>query len=73
MRECECCGRSYGLDILIPDELWQQIQVEGQIENKSLCATCIMSRIEELASYDAYRLLPMNVVRLSFKQNEREK
>lgn len=54
---CQGCGRSYTVDLVIPDKLWEQIRPEGKIpEAGMLCGVCIMNRIEKISSYDYWYL-----------------
>jgi len=54
---CQGCGKQYKVDLVIPDELWEQIKPNGKSEGAGLlCGACIMSRIEEISDYDYWYL-----------------
>jgi hypothetical protein len=45
------------VDILIPNETWERIKPKGRAVGAGLlCGQCIMSRIEALGEFGAYRL-----------------
>jgi len=55
--KCQGCGKIYTVDVLVPDELWEQIKPYGKPDGGGLlCGTCIMRRIEEASDYAAWRL-----------------
>ena len=61
--KCQCCGRQYVVDILVPDGLWEKIKPEGKLEGAGLlCGVCIMDRLEEISTYDAWQLVPIGVM-----------
>ena len=52
---CQGCGRCYKVDLLIPDELWEQIKPAGKPEGAGLlCGRCIMNRLEAFGEFDAF-------------------
>lgn len=54
---CQGCGRIYQVDLIIPDELWNQIRPKGKPPGSGmLCGACIMNRIESVSSYDWWHL-----------------
>lgn len=53
---CQQCGRKFQVDILVPDELWEQIKPEGKPEGGGLlCGGCITEALEQ-GGYSAWRL-----------------
>jgi len=57
---CQRCGNLYTVDVLIADALWERIRLRGPSAGSGLlCGPCIMSRIEDLAEFAAYRLDPI--------------
>lgn len=54
MCTCQGCGNKYKLDLLIPDQLWEQIKPIGKPKGAGLlCPTCIVTRIENTFGYEA--------------------
>jgi hypothetical protein len=55
---CQDCGKTFVVDILVPDDLWSKIKPEGKGHGAGLlCGPCIMRRIEEKTSgFGAYWL-----------------
>lgn len=51
--KCQSCGKTYTVDLNIPDRLWNEIADE---EENLLCGECIMRRIEQFSSYDYWFL-----------------
>jgi len=52
---CQACGSRYKVDLLIPDELWEQIKPSGKLEGAGLlCGRCIMDRLEAIGNFDAF-------------------
>ena len=53
---CQCCGIRYKVDLLIPDELWEQIKLKG-CRSEFLCPKCIVQRIANVRGYACFHLL----------------
>ena len=54
---CQDCGKQYKVDLIIPNELWQQIKPKEKLPGSGLlCGACIMDRIEKMSSYDYWYL-----------------
>jgi len=51
--ECQACKKQYKVDLMIPNELWNEI-TKGKIN--MLCGSCIMKRIEKISDYDYWML-----------------
>jgi len=52
---CKCheCGKQYKIDLIIPDELWEQIKPNGKLLGAGLlCSLCIMEKLEKMDKYD---------------------
>lgn len=44
--KCQACGSKYSVDLIVPDDAWEQIKPEGkELGAGLLCASCIMSRL----------------------------
>lgn len=55
--KCQSCATQYKVDIIVPDDLWEQIKPEGKPEGAGLlCGRCIFERIEALDRYAGYKL-----------------
>ena len=55
--KCQGCGKSYDVDILVPDEIWELIKPEYKPEGSGLlCGSCICSRLEGLGQAGALRM-----------------
>ncbi len=66
MCTCQHCGDKYKIDLLIPDELWEQIKPIGKLEGSGLlCGSCIMNKMEKLLSYSAFEIENMCVFSIS--------
>lgn len=60
--KCHQCGTEFKVDLLIPDILWERIKPEGKSSGAGLlCGACIMSKIENICAYSAFKLGPMNI------------
>lgn len=56
--KCQGCDRVYKVDLLIPDYIWEKIKPAGKDYGAGLlCGSCIMSRIEDLGAFGAYKML----------------
>jgi len=54
---CQECGKHYTVDLNIPDDLWEKIKPDGKQKGSGLlCGKCIMSKIEEIKEFAAYKL-----------------
>lgn len=54
MNSCQDCNNKFKLDLLIPDELWEQIKPEGKSKGSGLlCPQCIVYKIEKIYGYSA--------------------
>ena len=57
MNTCQCCGKKYQLDLIIPDNLWNSIRPKDKPEGGGLfCGTCIMKKIEDSFGYCIFKL-----------------
>lgn len=57
MCTCQGCGEKYAVDLILPDELWEEIKPEGKPQGAGLlCGRCIMHRIEQKKEYNYYFL-----------------
>jgi hypothetical protein len=55
--KCQSCGKSYKVDINIPDDIWEQIKPTGKpVGAGLLCVPCIMKCIEKIDEYDSFDL-----------------
>ena len=55
---CQSCGKNYKVDLVISNKLWEKIKPAGKPRGAGLlCGSCIMKRIEDISSYDAYKLI----------------
>lgn len=55
--KCQCCGRRYRVDLLVPEDLWKKITIRpDDLAAGLLCGRCIMSRIEDLGEFDAFEM-----------------
>lgn len=52
---CQGCGVRYKIDLIIPNELWLKISPKKS-EGGLLCGSCIMKKLEEVLSYDSFKL-----------------
>ena len=60
---CQACGKQYTVDLVIPNEIWEQIKPNGKAPGAGmLCGSCIMARIEKMSDYDYWYLgkIPSN-------------
>ena len=57
--KCQCCGKRYTVDVLVPDDVWSIIRPRHNSDKSSglLCGSCIMSRIEDLHKFEAFKLI----------------
>lgn len=54
---CQGCERSYRIDLVVPDDLWERIKPEGKAVGAGLlCGRCIMDRVEALGQYGVLRV-----------------
>ena len=51
---CHRCGYRYTVDLLVPDDVWEQIALPPA---KMLCGPCIMARIEDTSGFAAWKLV----------------
>jgi hypothetical protein len=57
---CHGCGRKYNVDLLLPDEIWEQIspkKVEGFKGGGLLCPMCIGQKLEAFGKPDWFHLV----------------
>jgi glycyl-tRNA synthetase (class II) len=53
---CQSCGKTFRVDIIVPDYLWEKIKPEGKPKGGGLlCGSCIMERLESMG-FGAFRL-----------------
>lgn len=50
---CQRCGRAYKVDVIVPDQLWEQITNSS---GSLLCGPCIAAAIEDIGEFDAFKL-----------------
>jgi len=63
---CKCheCGKQYKIDLIIPDELWEQIKPNGKLLGASLlCSLCIMEKLEKMDKYDYWYITKLTKVK----------
>lgn len=54
--KCQACEKSYKVDLLIPNKIWEKIKPEGKAEGAGLlCGRCIMDKIETLNEYKSLK------------------
>lgn len=57
---CHGCGRKYNVDLLLPDEIWEQIspkKTEGHKGGGLLCPMCIGQKLEAFGKPDWFHLV----------------
>ena len=55
--KCQSCGKTYKVDLNIPDNLWKQITQNNKSEKINLlCGSCIMKLIERVSDFSAWEL-----------------
>jgi len=55
---CQQCGKKYKVDLVVPNNLWEQIKPEGKPRGADLmCGFSITERIEEISNYDYWHLV----------------
>lgn len=55
--QCQDCGGRYKVDVLVPDELWEEIKPYGKLQGAGLlCGERIFERIENRNQYGAFKL-----------------
>lgn len=53
---CQKCNNKYKVDIMVPDEIWEQIKPEGKsIGAGLLCGKCIIEELEK-KGYSVWKL-----------------
>lgn len=59
---CQRCEQTYRLDIMVPDELWEQIKPAGKPEGGGLlCGECIAAALENRIGFGSLTLSrPLN-------------
>jgi hypothetical protein len=58
---CHNCGRKYKVDLIVPNDIWNQIRPIGSKgEGGLLCPVCIAKRLELLEEYDYWFLTKEN-------------
>jgi len=58
MCKCQNCGAEYGVDVMVPDDIWKQISPKPKPEKGGLlCPKCIGEKLEEISGYAAYKLV----------------
>jgi hypothetical protein len=56
--KCQECGNSYKIDLLVSNEIWERIKPYNKPKGAGLlCGSCILKKMENILSYDAYKLL----------------
>lgn len=59
--KCQGCGDRYKVDVIVPDELWEQIKPEGKPKGSGmLCGKCILLRIKSKDECAAFKLEPVD-------------
>lgn len=58
--KCQQCGKQYKVDIMVPNEIWEQIKPKNKpVGGGLLCGECITGALEK-AGYSAWRLIEIN-------------
>ena len=58
MCTCQNCNNKYTVDIIVPDDVWNQIFPTKEIKDAGLlCPKCIGEKLEEILGYTAYKLV----------------
>lgn len=54
---CQSCGKQYGVDIIVLDEIWEKIKPKKKpMGSGMLCASCIGKRLENTYDYSSFHL-----------------
>jgi len=64
--KCQICSNDYKVDLLVPNEIWEQIKPEGANEGQGLlCPNCIIERFHKLEGdkYSAWDLIKNPIIR----------
>lgn len=55
---CQGCVCSYTIDLIVPDDIWEQIKPEGKdVGAGLLCSNCILEAIAGLKGYSRFDLI----------------
>lgn len=55
---CQECGNKYMVDIIVPDDIWEEIKPYGKPKGSGLlCGQCIFRKIENLKRFSSFQLL----------------
>lgn len=54
---CQLCGAAYKVDVMVPDDIWEQIRPAGKpLGGGLVCGACIMWKLEAHDEYAAFIL-----------------
>lgn len=57
---CQECGDKYTIDIIVPDEIWEEIKPFQKPKGGGLlCGKCIIEKISGLEKYGAWLLIKL--------------
>lgn len=56
---CQSCNKQYTVDLMVPDEIWQQIKPPVYGRDGLMCPTCIIEAVEKLHEneYQSFTLI----------------
>lgn len=54
---CHGCGRTYRMDLMVDDALWQTLYPANTHGGGLLCPSCIVLRIEQQEGFCAFQLV----------------
>jgi len=55
---CQGCGQIFFMDLIVPDELWEQIKPPQKPKGAGLlCPSCICKRVEKTKGFSVYCLI----------------
>lgn len=55
---CQECGNKYMVDIIVPDDIWEEIKPYGKPKGSGLlCGQCIFRKIENLKQFSSFQLV----------------
>jgi len=56
---CQKCGKQYNVDIIIPNEIWEEIKPKNKPKGAGLlCGVCIIKELE-MRGYSAWKLIDL--------------
>jgi hypothetical protein len=55
---CQRCGKKYGIDLDVPDDIWDEIRPKGKSKGSGLlCGHCILYELEKRYGYGVIRFV----------------